>query len=175
MGFSCQLGLNHKIPNLRRLSSRESHGPLKLNLKTNTNFWKTRLHKRIWQLILPFAWEVCHSLFSEVISLFFSPSVPQDSELIHQHQPTNNSRQINGHCYIIKRNQGSWISMSEIYFTSSLSKYWISSGFRNGRLPDGWSLTLFIVRSSVCMWNPVIPPRGVGVAVSFRAGVRMGT
>lgn len=37
---------------------------------------------------------MCRSLFSEVISLFFSPSVPQDSELIHQHQPTNNSRKI---------------------------------------------------------------------------------
>lgn len=65
--------------------------------------------------------------------------------------------------------------MSEMSFTSSLSKYWISSGFRNGRLPEGWSLTLFIVRSSVCMWNPVIPPKGVGVAVSLRAGVRIGT
>lgn len=59
--------------------------------------------------------------------------------------------------------------------TSSLSKYCMSSGFKKGRFPEGWSLTLFIVLSSVCMWNPVIPPKGVGVAVSLRAGVRIGT
>jgi len=134
-----------------------------------------KLHKHIWQFTLPFSWEACHSLFSKVISLFFSPSVLRDSELIHQHQPTNNSRQINRHCYTFKRNLETLISTNDISFTSSLSKYWMSSGFRNGRLPDGWSLTLFIVRSSVCMWNPVIPPKGVGVAVSLRAGVRIGT
>lgn len=59
--------------------------------------------------------------------------------------------------------------------TSSLSKYWISSGLRKGRFPEGWSFICFTERSSACMWKPVMPPIGVGVADSFRAGVRMGT
>lgn len=59
--------------------------------------------------------------------------------------------------------------------TSSLSKYWISSGLRKGRFPEGWSFICFTVRSSACMWKPVMPPIGVGVAESLRAGVRMGT
>lgn len=64
---------------------------------------------------------------------------------------------------------------TNMLLTSSLSKYWMSSGLRNGRFPDGWSFICFVVRSSACMWKPVMPPIGVGVADNLRAGVRIGT
>lgn len=63
----------------------------------------------------------------------------------------------------------------KLTLTKSLSKYWMSSGLRKGRFPEGWSFICLVVRSSACMWKPVIPPIGVGVADSLRAGVWMGT
>lgn len=67
------------------------------------------------------------------------------------------------------------ITLSLLMLTSSLSKYWMSSGLRKGRFPEGWSFICFVVRSSACIWKPVMPPMGVGVAASLRAGVRIGT
>jgi hypothetical protein len=63
-----------------------------------------------------------------------------------------------------------------VKFTRSLSKYCASSGFSRGKLPDlGWrSTNAFFVFSSDCMKKPVWPAMGVGVAVNFLAGVRMG-
>ena len=60
--------------------------------------------------------------------------------------------------------------------TSSLSKYCMSSGFIVGRLPFGCRSTTCVLLSGVCIRNPTgVPASGVGVAVSLRAGVRIGT
>jgi hypothetical protein len=61
------------------------------------------------------------------------------------------------------------------YLTNSLSKYCASSGFMNGRFPFGWLSIYFADLSSCWIKNPAgVPAIGVGVAVSFRAGVRIG-
>jgi hypothetical protein len=45
----------------------------------------------------------------------------------------------------------------------------------NGRFPFGWLSIYFADLSSCWMKNPAgVPAIGVGVAVSFRAGVRIG-
>jgi len=60
--------------------------------------------------------------------------------------------------------------------TSSLSKYCMSSGFIVGRFPFGCRSTTCVLLSGVCIRNPTgVPASGVGVAVSLRAGVRIGT
>ena len=52
----------------------------------------------------------------------------------------------------------------------------MSSGLRRGRFPLGCMSTTETLLSGVCIRKPVgVAAIGVGVAVSLRAGVRMGT
>ena len=68
------------------------------------------------------------------------------------------------------------VTVFEKKLTSNLSKYCISSGFSKGRFPFGCMSTTETLLSGVCILNPIgVPAIGVGVAVSLRAGVRIGT
>lgn len=82
----------------------------------------------------------------------------------------------NSNVIILRSFFSSGDKLSSSTSTSSLSKYCMSSGFIVGRLPFGCRSTTAVLLSGVCMRKPTgVPARGVGVAVSLRAGVRMGT